>query len=60
MWGGRGEGTLKPKQYGSNHLHIVDHVVQSKSEKKTYFLCVGRWGEGGGYCFNGTKSTKGA
>ena len=41
----------------SNHLHTVEHVVQSKSEKKTYFLCVGG---GGSYCFNGTKSTKGA
>ena len=46
MWGGRGEGTLKPKQYGSNHLHIVDHVVQSKSEKKNiFFVC---WAVGGG------------
>ena len=38
----------------SNHLHTVEHVVQSKS-----FLCVGGGG-GGGYCFNGKKSTKGA
>ena len=40
----------------SNHLHMVEHVVQSKSEKKIF--CV--LGGGGGYCFNGTKSTKGA
>ena len=42
----------------SNHLHTVEHVVQSKS-----FLCVGGGGGGGGgggYCFNGKKSTKGA
>ena len=47
----------------SNHLHTVEHVVQSKSEKKTkkkniFFCMLG--GGGGGYCFNGTKSTKGA
>ena len=42
----------------SNHLHTVEHVVQSKSEKKhIFFVC---WGGGGGDCFNGTKSTKGA
>ena len=50
----------------SNHLHTVEHVVQSKSEKKNknkkikYFFCVLVLGGGGGYCFNGTKSTKGA
>ena len=48
----------------SNHLHRVEHVVQSKSEnkKKHIFFCVlgGGGGGGGGYCFNGTKSTKGA
>ena len=52
----------------SNHLHTVEHVVQSKSEnkKKTkkYFFCVlgggGGGGGGSGYWFNGTKSTKGA
>ena len=34
----------------SNHLHTVEHVVQSKCEKKQkniFFLCVG-WGGGGG------------
>ena len=59
--------------YHTNVLHTVEHVVQSKSEKKkNIFLCVGGGGGGGGvgggcggrggsgYCFNGTKSTKGA
>ena len=52
----------------SNHLYTVEHVVQSKSEKKKqkkkqHIFCVlagGGGGGGGSYCFNGTKSTKGA
>ena len=31
----------------SNHLHTVEHVVQSKSEKKTIFFCVLGGGGGG-------------
>ena len=33
----------------SNYLHMVEHVVQSKSEKKQhFFLCVGGGGRGKG------------
>ena len=43
----------------SNHLHTVEHVVQSKSgkKKKKKIVCWGGGGGGGGgggYCFNGT------
>ena len=32
----------------SNHLHMVEHVVQSKSEKKIFCVLGGGGGGGGG------------